>query len=82
MSTIHPVPLSSTTTPSPPPRRSNTTTLTPRGTHRLVSLPAVPRVPNVVTTSSLTGWAPQDWPDVERSWWRKVWSWIKGWGYR
>ncbi|KAG9591169.1 hypothetical protein KCU86_g13112, partial [Aureobasidium melanogenum] len=25
---------------------------------------------------------PQSWPEVKRSWWKRVWSWLRGWGFR
>jgi hypothetical protein len=25
---------------------------------------------------------PQDWMEVKKSWWKRVWSWIRGWGFR
>ncbi|CAD0112349.1 unnamed protein product [Aureobasidium uvarum] len=26
--------------------------------------------------------APQDWPEVKRAWWKRAWSWLRGWGFR
>ena len=26
--------------------------------------------------------APHEWMEVKRSWWKRVWSWIRGWGLR
>ncbi|CAD0090676.1 unnamed protein product [Aureobasidium mustum] len=25
---------------------------------------------------------PQSWPEVKRSWWKRLWSWVRGWGFR
>lgn len=25
---------------------------------------------------------PQTWPEVKRSWWKRLWSWFRGWGFR
>jgi hypothetical protein len=83
---------------SPPSTPTTTATLTPNGHHRAVPLapPQQPssthgpengyrqhfssRPANPYSTGEVPG--PQDWVDVKRSWWKKMWSWIRGWGYR
>ncbi|KAK6001604.1 hypothetical protein QM012_002935 [Aureobasidium pullulans] len=25
---------------------------------------------------------PQSWPEVKRTWWKRLWSWLRGWGFR
>ncbi|KAI4848893.1 hypothetical protein E4T44_03673 [Aureobasidium sp. EXF-8845] len=89
---------SNSSSSSPPSTPTTTATLTPNGRHRAVPLapPQQPssirnpdsgyrqhsssRPAHPYSTGEVPG--PQNWVDVKRSWWKKMWSWIRGWGYR
>ncbi|KAH0352064.1 hypothetical protein KCU81_g2063, partial [Aureobasidium melanogenum] len=88
-------PSPTTNRPSTPPSHPSTpttvATLTPNGHHRATVTPIPlrpfthrrppnPHTPDGVVEMEMQG--PHTWPEVKRSWWKRVWSWLKGWRFR
>ncbi|KAH0292820.1 hypothetical protein M436DRAFT_78238 [Aureobasidium namibiae CBS 147.97] len=44
--------------------------------------PRRPPSPHTPSNSEFEVTRPHEWPEVKRSWWKKIWSWIRGWGFR